>query len=78
MMRLSIIKIMPVIMAIIALILGPPGEFIHRARFGLRNAPRPNKTTITPEIRSIMFAISILSTSVLLLFHTLAFLQHRP
>ena len=64
MMRLSIIKIMPVIMAIIALILGPPGEFIHRARFGLRNAPMPNNVAIMPLMRSMRFVVSIISTSV--------------
>jgi len=64
MMRLSSIRIIPAIIEIIALNLGPPGAFIHRARFGLRNAPMPNNAAITPLMRSMRFVVSIISTSV--------------
>jgi hypothetical protein len=34
--------------------------------------------TINPTMRRMMFVIPMLSTLVLLLFHTPAFLLHRP
>jgi hypothetical protein len=34
--------------------------------------------TINPTMRRMMFVIPMLSISVLLLFHTPAFLPHRP
>jgi len=78
MIRLSIIKIIPVIVATIAFITGLPGALIHRARFGFINAPIPNIATIMPTISSIMFVGSIISTLVLLLFHRLVFLLQMP
>jgi len=78
MIRLSIIKIIPVIVATIAFIAGLPGALIHRARFGFRNAPTPNIVTIAPTMRSMMFVGSMVSTLVLLLFHRLVFLLQMP
>ncbi len=78
MIKPNIIRIIPAAIAIIAFITGDPGALIHRARFGLRNVPMPSKTASAPEIRSMMFVISMVSTLVLLLFHTPAFLPHRP
>lgn len=68
----------PIIIAIIPFIMGAPGALIHHARLGLRNAPSPNKVTITPAMRSIIFVIPMVSTLILLLFHMQVFLLHHP
>ena len=78
MIRLSIIKIIPVIVATIAFKAGLPGAFIQRARFGFKNVPMPNIVTIMPTMRSMMFVGSMVSTLVLLLFHRLVFLLQMP
>ena len=78
MIKPNMIRIIPAAIAIIAFIMGDPGALIHRARFGFRNAPMPNKKAIAPEIRSMRFMISIVSTLVLLLFHMPVFLLRHP
>ena len=78
MIKPNIVRITPIAVAIIAFIMGDPGALIHRARFGLRKVPIPSKTTIAPDMRSIVFTNSMVSTSVLLPFHTQAFLRHHP
>ena len=78
MIKPNMIRITPVIIAIIAFIVGDPGALIHRARLGLRNVPKPNKKVIAPEIRSMIFVVSILSTSVLQLSHMPVFLLRLP
>ena len=51
MIKPTIMKIIPMIMAMMALILGPPGAFINRARLGFRKAPIPNNIgNIPPKI----------------------------
>jgi len=54
----------PTTIAIIAFNLGPPGALINLAKFGLKNAPIPNKSTINPVIIRIVFAICMVSTLV--------------
>jgi len=78
MIKPNMIRITPATIAIIAFIMEDPGALIHRARLGLKNAPMPKSVTINPTMRRMMFVIPMLSISVLLLFHTPAFLPHRP
>jgi len=58
---LTIIRIIPTTIAIVAFNLGPPGAFIKRVKFGLRNAPIPNNKTISPTIVKIKFTVSMVS-----------------
>ena len=43
-----IMKTIPIIIDTIALILGPPGAFMNRARLGFKNAPIPNNKGNNP------------------------------
>ena len=54
-------RMIPLIIAIIALSLEPPGALIQRAILGFRNAPTPNKMTTIPTIISMIFVISTVS-----------------
>ena len=58
------IIITPIIIAIIAFSLGPPGALIHREIFGLKNAAIPINETTIPTIISIVFVILMVSISV--------------
>ena len=47
-------NIIPIIIEIIAFILGPPGAFIKRVKPGEKMAPRPNRATVNPIIKKIV------------------------
>ncbi len=77
-MKLTITSIIPIIRAIIDFNLGLPGALIQRARFGFKKAPIPKSNTIAPETNRMIFIVSMLSTSVLLLFHMQVFPLLHP